>query len=61
MKASYPEQQPNVENLIVQNMNLVGQDVVLEAVRKHHDGVKRKRATDQCGHTVLLKTIGVSG
>ena len=23
MKASYPEQQPNVENLIVDNMNLV--------------------------------------
>ena len=23
MKASYPEQQPNVENLIVENMNLV--------------------------------------
>ena len=34
----------------VQDVHLVRQDVVLELVREHHDGVVGKGTTDQCGH-----------
>ena len=34
----------------VQDVHLVRQDVILELVRKHHDGVEGKRTTDQSGH-----------
>src|SRR5262252_2145398 len=31
----------------VQDMDLVGQDVIGEAIAEHHDGVESERATDQ--------------
>ncbi|KAG1264749.1 hypothetical protein G6F65_014310 [Rhizopus arrhizus] len=34
----------------VQDVHLVRQDVILELVREHHDGVEGKRTTDQSGH-----------
>ena len=34
----------------VQDVYLVGQDVVLEAILEHHDVVVRDRAADQCAH-----------
>ncbi len=34
----------------VQHVHLVGQDVVLELVLEHHDGVVGQRAADQCRH-----------
>ena len=34
----------------VEDVDLVGQDVVAEAVVEHHDGVVGDRAADQCAH-----------
>src|SRR5205823_2679209 len=32
------------------HVRLLGKDVARKAVRKHHDGVVRERAADQCAH-----------
>ena len=36
----------------VENVDLLGQNVVLEVVVKHHDGVVGERAANQCAHGV---------
>ncbi|MNC89462.1 hypothetical protein D3C83_54010 [compost metagenome] len=39
----------------VQDVQLVGQDVVLETVAEHHDGVVGDRAADQRAHRVFAE------
>jgi hypothetical protein len=41
---------PRDQERHIQDVHLVGQDVVLELVREHHDGVVGEGTTDQCGH-----------
>ena len=38
----------------VQNMNLVRQDVVLETVAEHHDGVVGNRSANQRSHSLIV-------
>jgi hypothetical protein len=42
--------QRRYEERNVQDVHLVGQDVLLEAPREQHDRVEGERAADQCGH-----------
>lgn len=54
--AMLPAQPPNSRRISgtregdVQNMNLLGQDVILEPVLEDHDVVKGEGTTDQCRH-----------
>jgi hypothetical protein len=41
----------------VQDVHLVRQDVVLELVREHHDGVEGKGTADQGGHRRFLEPV----
>ena len=45
----------------VQDVHLVGQDVVLELVLEHHDGVVGERTADQCRHRGAGTREGESG
>jgi hypothetical protein len=41
----------------VQDVHFVGQDVLLELVGEHHDGVIGQRSTNQGGHALLTGVI----
>lgn len=52
---------PRDQERHVQDVHLVRQDVVLELVREHHDGVVGEGTTNQCGHRRGSGGKGASG
>ena len=51
----YSRRRSGTRNGHAENVDLLGQDVLLELVVKHHDGVEGERAADQGVHRVLSK------